>query len=115
MLKLLIAATLAVVGLIALVRAIEPRFAFFPSAGERLQPDDSGLTFEAVTLDTADGEHLRGWFLPAVNPRALVLYFHGNGGNLSMWLPILAGVRQQGFSVAAFDYRGYGASSGRPS
>src|SRR5262249_54916837 len=98
MLKLLIARSLPGVGLIALVRAIEPRFAFFPSAGERPQPDEAGLAFEAVTLDTADGEHLRGWFLPAVNPRALVLYFHGNGGNLSVWLPILAGVRRQGFS-----------------
>ncbi len=43
-----------------------------------------------------------------------MLYFHGNGGNLSIWLPILAGIVRQGYTVAAFDYRGYGASTGRP-
>ena len=54
--------------------------------------------------------------MPAeVAPRALVLYFHGNGGNLSVWLPILAGVAREGFTVAAIDYRGYGKSSGTPS
>lgn len=31
-----------------------------------------------------------------------------------MWAPILTGIAQQGFSVLAFDYRGYGESSGRP-
>jgi hypothetical protein len=48
-------------------------------------------------------------------PRAHVVYFHGNGGNLSVWAPILAAIAQQGFSVLAVDYRGYGVSTGRPS
>ncbi len=42
-------------------------------------------------------------------------YFHGNGGNLSIWAPILAGIARQGYAVTAFDYRGYGNSTGRPS
>ena len=48
------------------------------------------------------------------DPRAHIVYFHGNGGNLSIWAPILAGVARQGYSVVAFDYRGYGNSTGRP-
>ena len=91
------------------------RFAFFPSAGEHPTPDDLGLTFERATLSTSDGERLRGWLLPSSAAKALVVYFHGNGGNLSVWLPILAGLHRQGFTVAAIDYRGYGASTGRPS
>jgi uncharacterized protein len=107
---------LAAVAVIAiLVRAVEARLAFFPSAGEHPTPDDLGLTFETATLSTSDGERLRGWLLPNPAARALVLYFHGNGGNLSVWLPILAGLHRQGFTVAAIDYRGYGASTGRPS
>jgi hypothetical protein len=43
-----------------------------------------------------------------------MLYFHGNGGNLSNWSPILAGVARHGFVVLAIDYRGYGLSTGRP-
>jgi fermentation-respiration switch protein FrsA (DUF1100 family) len=50
----------------------------------------------------------------AANALANVVYFHGNGGNLSNWAPILAGIVRHGYSVLAFDYRGYGLSSGRP-
>ena len=113
--KLLVAAIAALAAIAILVRAVEARFAFFPSAGEHATPDDLGLTFERATLSTSDGEHLRAWLLPNPAARALVVYFHGNGGNLSVWLPILAGLQRQGFTVAAIDYRGYGASTGRPS
>ena len=51
----------------------------------------------------------------APSPRASVIYFHGNGGNLSLWAPILAGVVRHGCSVLAVDYRGYGVSTGYPS
>ena len=114
MVNLLVAAALAMIVLALGVRWLEPRFAFFPSAGEQDTPAALGVRFEGATLTTQDGEQLRGWFVPSAAPRALVVYFHGNGGNLSVWLPILAEIQKQGFSVAAIDYRGYGASTGRP-
>ena len=104
----------AIGGLALLVRFLEPRLAFFPSRGEDETPASAGIRFEAATIATADGERLRGWFLPHERPRAFVLYFHGNGGNLSIWLPVLAGVHRQGYAVAAVDYRGYGLSTGSP-
>jgi uncharacterized protein len=113
--RLLVAAIAVLAAIAILVRAVEARFAFFPSAGEHPTPDDVGLSFERATLTTSDGERLRAWLLPNPTARALVVYFHGNGGNLSVWLPILAGLHRQGFTVAAIDYRGYGASTGRPS
>lgn len=106
---------LAVVTALALlVRFLEPRLAFFPSRGEDSTPGAFGIPFEAATIATADGERLRGWLLPNERPRAFVLYFHGNGGNLSVWLPVLAGLHRQGYAVAAVDYRGYGLSTGSP-
>ena len=113
--RLLVVTIAALAAIAILVRAVEARFAFFPSAGEQQTPDDLGLTFEPATLSTSDGERLRAWVLPSPTARALVVYFHGNGGNLSVWLPILAELHGQGFTVAAIDYRGYGASTGRPS
>jgi uncharacterized protein len=112
--SLLIAILIAGIALAVFVRWLEPRFAFFPTAGESPTPAELGVPFEAVTLTTNDGEQLRAWFLPNPGARALVVYFHGNGGNLSVWLPVIAGIYRQGFSVAAIDYRGYGASSGHP-
>jgi len=111
----LLALVVAVAAVFALfVRSIEARFAFFPSGGELETPADAGVAFEPATVRTRDGERLHQWFLPHPHARALVVYFHGNGGNLSGWLPILAGIHRQGYAVRAFDYRGYGLSSGRP-
>jgi hypothetical protein len=101
--------------LTASVRVIEPRFAFFPTTGEDTTPREFGARFEAVTIETADGERLRAWSLPADAPRAQVVYFHGNGGNLSVWAPILVALPRRGYSVLAVDYRGYGLSTGQPS
>ncbi len=107
-----------IVGIVALagfVRWLEPRFAFFPSAGEAETPRQYGVGFEPLTIDTADGQRLRAWLMRAESPRANVVYFHGNGGNLSIWAPILAGIVRRGYSVLAVDYRGYGVSTGQPS
>jgi uncharacterized protein len=100
--------------LAALVRWMEPRIAFYPTRGETETPRDFGVPFEAITIGTADGERLRAWIMPAADPRAHVVYFHGNGANLSNWSPILAAIVKRGYSVLAFDYRGYGESTGHP-
>jgi fermentation-respiration switch protein FrsA (DUF1100 family) len=97
-----------------LVRLFEARLAFFPTAGETLTPREFGVEFERLSVATKDGERLAAWKLPHPSPRSHVLYFHGNGGNLSVWAPILSGIARQGYSVVALDYRGYGNSTGRP-
>jgi fermentation-respiration switch protein FrsA (DUF1100 family) len=66
-------------------------------------------------VSTTDGERLRAWHLPREDARAQVIYFHGNGGNLSLWADILVGLWHQRLDVFAVDYRGYGLSTGRPS
>src|SRR5262245_5027891 len=97
------------------IRAVEPQLAFFPTRGEDVTPRDLGRRFDVLTIPTADGERLHAWRLPAESPRADVVYFHGNGGNLSMWAPILEQLSRHGYSALAVDYRGYGLSTGAPS
>lgn len=101
--------------LLVLARILEPRLTFFPSRGEHATPAAAGIPFEPTTIHTADGAQLRAWSIPHAHARASVLFFHGNGGNLSVWLPIIAGIHAQGYAVTAFDYRGYGLSTGSPS
>lgn len=117
MLSLLITIAVVIAALALLVRWMEPQLAFFPFKGESETPRDFGIPFEAVTLETADGEKLRAWRMTPPAPqagRARIVYFHGNGGNLSNWSPILAGIVRRGHAVFAIDYRGYGLSTGRP-
>ena len=114
---ILIPLVVAIAALAVLVRWLEPRMAFFPFPGEDETPRDSGVSFDAITVATSDGERLRAWLMTPPAPqaaRARILYFHGNGGNLSNWSPILAGIVRRGYAVLAVDYRGYGLSTGRP-
>src|SRR5215471_16201538 len=92
------------VGLTVFARWLEPQLAFFPFPGEDVTPRQFGVPYEAITIDTSDGERLRAWIMTAPNARARTVYFHGNGGNLSNWAAILAGIVKRGYSVAASDY-----------
>ncbi len=47
-------------------------------------------------------------------PKATILYFHGNGGNISKWIDYIQPLINDGFQVCMLDYRGYGKSSGKP-
>jgi uncharacterized protein len=112
-----IALAAALLGLVVFVRWVEPRLAFFPFPGEAETPRDFGVPYESLTIETKDGERLRAWMMTPPPPqasRARIVYFHGNGGNLSNWSPILAGVVRRGYTVLAVDYRGYGVSTGHP-
>ena len=97
-----------------LVVWLEPRMAFYPDRGVQQTPEALSLSYEDLRLQTADGETLHGWWLEHPDPRGQVLFFHGNGGNLSLWLDLVGDLRRRGFSVLAADYRGYGASTGTP-
>src|SRR5687768_17541847 len=113
----LIPILVAIAALALLVRWLEPRMAFFPFPGEDETPQHAGIPFEALTIHTSDGERLRAWLMTPPAPqaaRARIVYFHGNGGNLSNWSPILTTIVRHGYAVLAVDYRGYGLSTGRP-
>src|ERR671912_477046 len=110
----IVVSTALVITMKWLVTRVEPRPTFFPSAGETETPKSIGLEYEAVSIRTAGGETIAAWWMPHEAARADIVYFHGNGGNLSIWLPILAGVQASGLNVLAFDYRGYGRSTGSP-
>jgi fermentation-respiration switch protein FrsA (DUF1100 family) len=45
----------------------------------------------------------------------LLIYFHGNAGNIGQRLPDLLTLAEMGLNVLGVGYRGYGQSSGRPS
>lgn len=89
---------------------------FYPVAGIDHTPDERGWTYERVEIETEDGETLVGWYLPGEGepePRSVVLYCHGNAGNIGGRLPVIEGLLALGQAVLIFDYRGFGDSTGR--
>jgi uncharacterized protein len=88
---------------------------YLPSREILQTPAAAGLRFSDVALRTEDGERLHGWWIPASAPAiGHVLLCHGNAGNVGDRVPHVALLSAAGFDVLAFDYRGYGRSSGRP-
>lgn len=70
---------------------------------------------EYVQFASADGTQLVGWYMPHPEPRAVVLFACGNGGNMTYWRDEFRMlVEQCGVSLMGFDYRGYGRSGGSP-
>jgi len=86
----------------------------YPGASSDATPASAGLNYNSVSLTTADGLHLDAWYLPAVNERGVILFCHGNAGNISNRISTLALFNELGFSSLIFDYRGYGRSEGDP-
>ena len=68
---------------------------------------------EEVQFTTSDGVRLHGWLFRAGEP--LLIWFHGNAGNITERAPTAAELARRGISVLLFDWRGYGKSEGSPS
>jgi fermentation-respiration switch protein FrsA (DUF1100 family) len=96
----------------------QSRLVFFPDMPSRTVgpgPDSIGLAFEPVEIVTEDGVKLDAWYVPAQQPRGVVLFFHGNAGNISHRLDSLRIFNALNLDTLIFDYRGYGRSEGKVS
>ncbi len=91
---------------------------FYPDQVTYVTPDRLNLAYEDVFLDTADGETLHGWWLPAQVPegqaKGTIYYLHGNAQNISSHVFNVAWLPEAGYNVFTLDYRGYGRSTGAP-
>ena len=77
--------------------------------------DREGEDFEDAWFAAADGTRLHGWFLSHPARREVVLFCHGNAGNITNLAEALRLFNQRhGLAVMAFDYRGFGRSEGKP-
>ena len=79
-LRLFLVAYLFVLILLVLM---ENSLIFFPSPYPDGFWNPPGLQFEDAWFEASDGTKLHGWYVPHEDPRAVVLFAHGNAGNLS--------------------------------
>ena len=83
-----------------------PEGAWEPSA-YAIHPEDVSFT--------SDGLRLHGWWFRAADAHApLLIFFHGNAGNITDRGTTAAELARRGIAVFLFDWRGYGRSEGRP-
>ncbi|MDC7998249.1 alpha/beta hydrolase [Gilvibacter sediminis] len=70
--------------------------------------------FEEFNLWTPDSVALNALHFKVADPKGLILYYHGNAGNLARWGGIAEQYTKYGYDVMVMDYRGYGKSGGSP-
>ncbi|WP_447969701.1 alpha/beta hydrolase [Nitrospira sp. M1] len=91
-------------------------FVFQPSPWiEQRWTQPSNLPLEEVWLTSSSDVRLFSWFVDAGPQQPVLLWCHGNAGNISHRLANLVELHRHGLSIMIFDYRGYGKSTGTPS
>jgi fermentation-respiration switch protein FrsA (DUF1100 family) len=106
----LITAAIVLIALFLYAQLVRRTSMFFPA---KFPEGNWTSVAEDVQFTTTDGVRLHGWFYRAGEP--LLIWFHGNAGNITERAPMAAELARRGISVLLFDWRGYGKSEGSPS
>lgn len=86
---------------------------FQPQRTQFATPDRLGVMYENVQLESHDGLKLHGWKLLSKDVhKGTILFFQGNGENISTHFANVYWLTDHGYDVYLFDYRGYGQSEG---
>lgn len=78
----------------------------------------TGLTLEKgrlIQLKTSDNLALNSWYYKAKNPKKIIVYFHGNAGDLKNRENIIEPYLDEDYSFLLLSYRGYSNNPGTPS
>lgn len=104
---------IAYLGLLVFAYLYSDFYMFYPPAASY---KDSK---EIIKLKTQSGNIISAVYLPNKKAKYILLVSHGNGEDLGQIIPRLKTFRKTfqdlGMSVFAYDYPGYGTSTGRPS
>ena len=93
----------------------QPAMVFYPVQTMSEDPSDWGLQYEDVKLSTDDNIRLHGWYISHPDADRVILFFHGNAGNISHRQKSIEIFHNLGLSIFIVNYRGYGKSEGTPS
>lgn len=100
---------------IVFYQRLENIIIFYPDKALDDSPSNWNLPYRDIQFLTPDGQKLHGWFFPVSAKSPVLLFCHGNAGNVSHRIENIKFLVKRDISVFIFDYRGYGQSSGRPS
>jgi fermentation-respiration switch protein FrsA (DUF1100 family) len=120
-------------GIVIAVMAFEDKLIYFPSRYpdgfwdvDSIQSHEGEIVpkVEDCYFETSDGLRLHGWLcvphrksgslLTPVPTEMVLLWFHGNAGNITYRYDMIRGMMELPVEVFIIDYRGYGKSEGKP-
>ena len=105
--------SIVIIGIIILY-LFQEKFLF--PAGKKLNNDFKFLSefkFKEINISTSNKSNINALHFIIEDPKGVVLFFHGNRGNLSKWSSIITYFSKYNYNVFVIDYRGYGKSTGK--
>ncbi|MEX0275219.1 MAG: alpha/beta hydrolase [Flavobacteriaceae bacterium] len=99
--------------LVLMLTVFQERLIFLPKSLAQDHVYDFPHPFEEINLKTADGAVLNALHFTSEAPKGVIVYYHGNAGNLERWGQIVLFFVDMGYDVLVMDYRTYGKSTGR--
>ncbi len=107
--KLLLFVVAVYAGLAIAAHFLASKALYYPEMASRRSPAN------AQTVRDEAGNNIAVLHVPNPQAQFTIWFFHGNAEALGDLEPMLFALRDAGFAVFAFDYPGYGASTGKPS
>jgi fermentation-respiration switch protein FrsA (DUF1100 family) len=113
--ELIIIFTVIYLVLVFIIYLFQSHLVYFPDKHIIYNPKAMlNLEYDDIYFETGDRVKLNGWYIPAKDEHGVILFCHGNAGNISHRLESINIFNQLNMSVFIFDYRGYGMSEGKP-
>ena len=91
----------------------QEKILFLPTTLEQEYQYQFNYNFEELFLKTEENVTINALHFKVENPKGVILYFHGNAGDLSRWGSITEYFSAMQYDVLIMDYRTYGKSTGK--
>lgn len=102
-------------GLVAFLYIKQRDFIYFPDKSPPLKAAVNAKdAVKDITVTTSDGLALKAWFVEPSRNMPVIVFFHGNAGNISHRLYKVSDYANAGYGVLMAEYRGYGGNSSAP-
>ncbi|NNC82304.1 MAG: alpha/beta fold hydrolase [Flavobacteriales bacterium] len=92
---------------------LQERFLFVATTLQLKHTFELASPFEEIFLEGEDGGTIHALHIKSKESKGLILYFHGNTGNLQRWARVAEELTTYDHDVIVVDYRGFGKSHGR--
>lgn len=92
---------------------LQEKLLFLPTVLKQDYQFQFNHNFEELNLETDDGAKLNAIHFKVENPKGVILYFHGNAGDLSRWGLVAEYFVEKQYDVLIMDYRSFGKSTGK--
>lgn len=98
--------------LMGVFKVFQDKIIFLPSKLDLDYAYSFETPFEEIFLEAKGNARLNALHFKASDPKGIIVYYHGNAGDLSRWGSIVEDFTKLNWDVLVMDYRTYGKSTG---